>query len=84
MGRTLKMNAMEPTQFGWQRVGEIDFYLPSPESIRNECEKIQRSWTPSERYKRRTAMPGDPPNLARGRNRVELPVCRVATLQNMI
>jgi hypothetical protein len=72
------MNVMEPTQFGWQQVGEINFYLPSPESIRTECERIQRGWTPSERDKRRTSMPRDNPSIYRGRERVELPFYSMA------
>jgi hypothetical protein len=71
------MDVMEPTQFGWLRSGEIDFYLPSPESIRTECERIQGTWSPAERYKRSTSMPGDPPMAGRELNRVALLCYRV-------
>jgi hypothetical protein len=57
MGRKLAINALEPTVFGWQHVGGMDFYLPSPESISTECERIQESWSSAERRKRLISMP---------------------------
>jgi hypothetical protein len=57
MNRSLLINAQEPTEFGWQRVGEMNTYLPSPEQIREECEEIQTRWSKRERDRRRGAMP---------------------------
>ncbi len=34
-------------------IREGRFYLPSPQTIRHECAKIQRTWSPTERIKRR-------------------------------
>lgn len=34
-------------------------YIPTPETIRQECEAIQATWTEEERIRRRRAMPGE-------------------------
>jgi hypothetical protein len=57
MNRSLLINALEPTEFGWQRVGDMNTYLPSPEQIREQCEEIQTRWSKRERARRRAAMP---------------------------
>jgi hypothetical protein len=54
------VNALEPKQFGWQRVGKLSIYLPSPDQIRDECEAIQAGWSRSERVKRRFRIPDLP------------------------
>ena len=49
--RNAELAALEPTNSSDIREGQ--FYLPSPQTIRHECAKIQRTWSPTERIKRR-------------------------------
>lgn len=42
----------DPRQYGWHRIGEIRFYVPSPEEIREQCAAFRRGWTDEESAKR--------------------------------
>jgi hypothetical protein len=44
----------DPIEYGYQRDGSYD---PSPEEIRQQCERIQSGWSARERYCRTVDMP---------------------------
>jgi hypothetical protein len=44
----------DPIEYGYQRDGSYD---PSPEEIRQQCERIQSAWSARERYVRTVEMP---------------------------
>jgi hypothetical protein len=74
----------DPEEFGVVRVGPSEIYLPSPATIREACERIQRTWSPLERYRRRFGMPDGPVLQARDMLHVQAPVCSTRHLDKAI
>jgi hypothetical protein len=72
MARNWSINALDPAQFGWLHEGELDFYLPSPERIREECSLIQAGWSRIERLRRGRGMPDDAVTEIADGSRVEV------------
>ena len=68
----------QPTKARRKHRGQHPWYLPTPEQIRQECDRIQATWTETERRQRKYAMPED---VVRRMGRWTPPVISTAELE---